>query len=247
MPMIISSASAQSGDLKKWRGEFLRFGGWSTPSQRRIQALEARRVAHWLLERNLVHYPIIEIGCGDGFVGLCIIRILQKHGKTFSYHFTDLLPECIDAAQKNVAGAGLPVQGVQFSTLDIFCARKTLGLSSCAIIVSTGFASAATYKDAVPEVVALLQPGGILIADFVNHLSLFSVLLSPWQSVLRFREYLKSTGKYYHFGILGIRDFFGENGLHLVRHSALRMRRNPILCMFEKRLSETSVIEPPQH
>ncbi|GMU73918.1 MAG: hypothetical protein AMXMBFR44_1170 [Candidatus Campbellbacteria bacterium] len=222
------------GEVDVWEKEYVRFEGWNTLRQRRIQKKEARLIARWLIAQQLPHYDILEIGCGNGYVGICVIKILKEHAMSFSYHFTDLLPRCIERTRKQVCNAGMSENGLRFSVLDVYQAEQVLGAESQQIIISTGFASAATHKDAIPVVARILQKDGLLIADFVNNMSLSIFLTSVLRSIKRYKEYRRGIGKSYHFGILGVRDFFARYGLHLIEHRALRVRRNPIVCMFKK-------------
>ena len=112
----------------------------------------------------------MEIGCGNGLLGKLIIKDLVKQKKDFSYCFTDLVTDCLKKTEKNVGKFSKLVQ-VSFKQLDVYQADKQLGKETQQVIISTGFAAAATYKQAVPKVTKTLRKRGVLIADFINHFS----------------------------------------------------------------------------
>ncbi len=221
------------GDISKWRDAFDRFGSWDTDRQRKVQEREARVILGWLLELGLDRYDILEIGCGNGRVGECIVQGFLERGIDFSYCFSDLLLESVERARSNLAHFSDPDK-LSFRTLDVFDAETVLGKASQHIIVSTGFVSAATQRLAIPIVASLLEKGGVLIGDFINHFSPAVFLSRPVSSIMGVWKYIKGTGKSYHLGIFGIRSAFGAVGLTLERSRTIRLRRNPIICMFRK-------------
>lgn len=222
------------GDSIKWRKDFDTFERWDSPQQRNVQKKEADVILRWLCALNREHYAITEIGCGNGYVGSLIVQGLIASGKSFSYQFTDLLPECIDSTKETTHQMVGSDPRVTFLTLDIYRAVDLYGPASHDIIVSTGFASAATYRDVIPFVAQLLKENGILIADFVNHASPALFFANPILSIKRLVRFLSRVGKMYHFGVFGLKRVFGTEGLRLVRHQTVRFRRNPVLCMFIK-------------
>lgn len=231
----------KTGDSDKWKGEYVRFGGWNTQRQRRIQEKEARLIFKWLIELNLSRYDILEIGCGNGYVGIRVAELLTEKAVPFCYHFTDLLPQCVAQTRGLAQRSRVSETDTRFSVLDVYRLDQTFEKESQSIIISTGFASAATYQAAVPFVSKILKEEGVLIADFVNNLSLLVFLSTPVRSLSRLRQYRSGSGKSYHFGILGIRNFFTKNRLHLVKSRALRIRRNPLVCMFIKKNSRKQI------
>lgn len=222
------------GNKQKWATSFERFEGWNTPWQRRVQEQEARLILSFLLGLQLPRYDILEIGCGNGYLGSIIAHTLLEKSVPFSYHFSDLIDECVGQARKEMQA--FPHQNLlKFSVLDAYNADKGPRQGSQSIIISTGFASAATYRDVVPVVASALKPDGVLVADFVNHLSPLVFLSRPLHSFRLLRGLLlKKEHGDYHFGILGIRKYFSNNGLLLERCATIRWRRNPLLCMFRK-------------
>lgn len=63
----------------------------------------------------------------------------------------------------------------------------------------------------------MTKPGGIVIMDFINHCSLWELLrYRNWRALLQ--SWLLAGGaKYEQFGPFGIRRFYGQFGLQLVR------------------------------
>ncbi len=221
------------GDISKWKNASRHFGSWNTKKQRKVQELEAEVILGWILELKLPRYDILEIGCGNGHVGECIAQGLLDCGIDFSYCFSDLLPESVEQTRANLVNFSEPSR-LSFRVLDIFEAETALGKGSQHVIISTGFVSAATQRHAIPIVASILCDGGVLIADFINHFSLGVFFSHPIRSVVQIYRYVKKTGKSYHLGRLGIRGVFGAQGLTLLRSTAVRFRRNPIVCLFKK-------------
>lgn len=225
---------------EKWLESSKRFSGWDTSKQRDVQQEEANLTAKWLLALKLPQYDILEIGCGNGFFGKILIEKLLAAGAPFTYHFTDFLPECLDKAKDTTRALGVS-EKLSFSVLDVYEIDSITPPSSQQIIVSTGFASPATYAQAVPKVARVLKKDGILICDFVNHFSPLVFLSRPFYSIKKLAHsiYVLLTGgsaeERYHFGIFGVRSFFKTHGLTLKSAAAIRFRRNPIICMFWKR------------
>ncbi len=229
------TTTSRAGNVPKWEALFRSFGGWNTARQRCVQEHEGRQIAAWLLELDRNAYNIVEIGCGNGYVGYTIISQLLAAKKDVTYCFSDLLPQCLDAARAAVSELGASAR-ISFRQVDVYTIDQSFAPESVDIVVSTGFVSAATYRDAVPHVVRVLKPGGLFIADFINHLSPLIVLRHPISSLRNLWLHLAGRGEGYHCGMLGLSDFFLAHGLTMLRHRTFRIRRNPLLCMFEKGL-----------
>jgi len=237
--MADDTQSPSSGETTKWREMTRKFSHWDTPHQRAVQTAEASLVATWLLEHNLSHYDILEIGCGNGQFGATIVEKLKQAQTSYNYHFTDFLPECIEYT-KSKTQSQLSDSQLQYSVLDVYNIDQSLPPASQSIILSTGFASAATYKDAVPKVASVLKQDGLLICDFVNHSSPIKLLAHPIKSFRRFFK-LQSSLKVnqtpagiYHFGAFGLREFFDAHGLTLTKQTTIGWQRNPLICEFKK-------------
>ena len=219
------------GDIKKWQLTLQRDKIWDTPHHRKIQKSEAAVILKWLIDLDLAKYEILEIGCGNGYVAKIIIDEFQRNNIEFTYQLTDLLPECIDRAKEELATIKHG-NNISFSTLDAYALDKSYPENSQSIVISTGFASAASYKDVVPLVSKILKPDGILICDFVNHFSPV-IFLSKFHLLLKYFAKSKLS-KHYHFGKLGIQKYFGANNLNLKKTKTVSVVRNPLICMFNK-------------
>jgi SAM-dependent methyltransferase len=189
-------------------------------------------ILEWLLALNYDSYSILEIGCGTGYLGKLIIEGLLKSNKAVEYEFSDLLPECIRLSKEMVKELESKTCRIRFRVLDVYEIEEKLMPGSQSIILSTGFASAATYVNAVPKVAQVLDKNGVLICDFVNNFSPLLFLNLP----LFFRNFLGFLWKKkpYFFGKLGLKSYFGSHQLEIVRSQTLNWKRNPILMQFKK-------------
>ncbi len=215
-------------DIQKWRTLFESYNAWDDKRARRVQGIESKVILRWLLDLKLPKYEILEVGCGNGYMGSLISSYFLKHNIDFKYHFTDLLPECIETTKKNLSS--FPNQSLlRFSVLDVLKIDEVLGVGSQKIILSTGYASAATYKDAVPVVARSLGHKGILICDFVNHLSPIVFWINPRRRIKYFLDAIKGKNAFKEQ-----KKVFVMNNLHFIKSKIIRFRRNPIVAMFQK-------------
>jgi len=225
------------GNISKWKAISRKLKYWDSGKARKIQELESRKVIQWLIELKLSEYHILEIGCGNGYLGFLIISALRKHKLAVTYQFTDLVEECLKRTEKRL-GKLSDKQGVSLEKLDVYSIDKVLKPESQEIIISTGFAAAATYKQAVPRVAKVLKSKGILICDFVNHLSLPVFMMNFRNSIQRMRlvksDYSDADPDLYHFGKKGIKEYYNSHGLELARMTTIGWMRNPLLVMFRK-------------
>ena len=150
------------GNVDKWREAFRHEEGWNNRTYQAIQRAEAPLIAGWLKGTGLDRMEILELGCGNGLLASLLCRWLAKEGIDFSYRVTDLLPEAVDSAREKFRDFPQP-ERISFQSLDIHDLVKDLGPASQSLIVSTGHASAASYRWAVPLVAESLKPGGTLI------------------------------------------------------------------------------------
>lgn len=84
------------------------------------------------------------------------------------------------------------------------------------VLVSFGYASAASYEGAAPEVARVLSPGGVAIVDFVSP-SLYRWIAAPRATWGWYQRYRDPGNGQYHFGQLGLREHFEMAGLRLER------------------------------
>jgi len=210
---------------------------WNSNKARKIQEKEARIIIKWLRDLKLLNYNILEVGCGNGYVGLKISDYFLKEKIEFKYYLTDLIPNCIEKTKENFANLKAH-EPVRFGVLDVYKMDKTLGPKTQEIIISTGFASAATYKNAVPIVSNSLKKGGVLICDFVNNFSPILFLSNIPRSISRIinnKKYAKDVNsKYYHFGKIGIKEYFQKYDLKLIDMKYIGVLKNPIVAIFKK-------------
>jgi len=216
-------------NYQKWQKQTEIHQIWDNPKARKIQHLEALQIIQWLKQRQLNSGTFLEIGCGNGLVGKLIVDYLQRSKLDFSYEFTDLITACLSKAKQQF-GSKLPDQA-RFTQLDVYKLDEYLPTFSQDVVISTGFASAATYKQAVPGVARVIKPGGILIADFINHFSLPVILTNSYGVIQVFRKYRQTSSKYYHCGIIGIKDYFNLFGLHLQVIKGIGWLNNPLLVL----------------
>jgi SAM-dependent methyltransferase len=225
------------GNVEKWREAFQEESGWDNSTYRTIQAAEFGHVLNWILELKQDRYDILELGCGNGLLAFLICQELREARIDFSYQMTDLLPEAVEATELRFQGFS-ERDRLSFSTLDIYEIVEQMGAGSQSLIVSTGHASAATYRRAVPLVAQTLKPGGILICDFINHFSPRRFFPNVPGSLKRLldvrRRRHEESMDLYHFGRLWIREFFAQSGLELVRIKGIGILNYPLLAMFEK-------------
>lgn len=222
---------------KQWETISKQNSYWDSEKAKKIQKTESRIIIKWLKDLKLPRYDILEIGCGNGYVGREIADWLLSEGLEFTYHLTDLLPTCLEKTKENFSDFAARDK-IKYSLLDIYEADKILGEKSQKIIISTGFASAASYKNAIPITSKLIENGGILISDFINHFSPLVFLLNGKKSFTRLVNLKKHmndpNSKYYHFGRKGIKEYFGSHGLDLIKMKTVGLRRNPLIAMFRK-------------
>lgn len=225
-------------NIKKWKGISKRYQFWDSKKARKTQRLESEIIIKWLKNKGCSSYSILEIGCGNGYLGKQIISYFLKSMVNFKYNFTDIIPENLEKTKENLDYLKTN-KGVKLSILDVFLIDKVLAKDSQDIIISTGFTAAATYKQAVPKVAKVLKPGGVLICDFINHFSL-PVFLSEFPKILTRLVCLKNNAldplsKRYHLGKFGIKEYFGLYNLNLEVIKPIGWGKNPLIAMFIKR------------
>ena len=220
----------KNDQIKKWVSEFRVRNNWDSAKQRKVQEKEAKYIYNFFKKIALPNKNILEIGSGNGYLGAYLIELFSKNEK-IKYTFSDLIPECVELCKKNTVL--LKNDNIFYKVLDVYNPGNISGYN---IIISTGYASAATYKEAVPILAKNIQSGAYLICDFVNHFSIFVFFQHPYNRLKQFIKYLlkKSDKKNYHFGKLGIKNYFGVYDLKLVKINSLRFRRNPFIAVFKK-------------
>ena len=148
---------------------------------------------------------VLDLGCGDADLTCLMGAGLQGAGAEAQIAACDISSGGFPPRQRR-GGAAL-VQA------DATC--LPFGGRSFDGAWSFGYASVASYfnPSVQQELRRVLKPGGWLIADFRNHLSLWFVVFRPrlvaaW--LQRFRG--RSTKPQYHLSTLGLRAYFSQQG-----------------------------------
>ena len=142
----------------------------------------------------------LDIGCGFGE-----IDILLAKNTDFQIVGCDISEVAVKVAKENVRKAKLENR-IQIEEKDVYSLKYPD--ESFDVVLSFGYVSAATYPEVQKEVARVLKPGGILICDFINCLSLYKIFNT-------FGRILKKKAPYYVFSA-GIRREFKKAGLILV-------------------------------
>lgn len=108
---------------------------------------------------------VLDIGCGFGE-----IDILLAQNSDFDIVGCDISKIALKGAQENIKETGLEGR-IKLEEGDVYNLKYPNNYFD--IVLSFGYVSAATYPGAQKEVVRVLKPGGILICDFINCLSLY--------------------------------------------------------------------------
>ncbi len=205
--------------INKWRTNALESNFWSTSGHQKIKSLEAQIISSYLTDLGI--QKILELGSGDGVVGC---RILNINRDIKTWVFSDLLEECIQVTKKNCHD-----KRATFKIIDAHDLNSFFKMSSIECIVSTGYASVASYKEVISPIAKILRPGGFLIADFINHLSI-PLLPKFFHNLMQYRN-----RNNYHLGPIGIREHFQQYNLRLVNTTFVEnIFSGPFISVFQK-------------
>jgi len=164
-------------------------------SKRATFELSAKHAVDLLGERR--KGVLLDVGCGFGE-----IDILLAEKTEFNIIGCDISKRCIDVARKNVEAHGFEGR-IKIEEGDVYALPYPDNYFDA--VVSFGYTSAATYKGVQSEVARVLKPGGLLICDFINSLSLYKIVNLP----RRWRKLINEEGKHYNTATLrGISEYF---------------------------------------
>lgn len=148
---------------------------------------------------------LLDIGCGFGE-----IDVLLAQNTNFEIIGCDVSKKCVSIARKNAELSGME-RRIKIEEGDVY--KLVYPDNYFDVIVSFGYVSAATYKGAQSEVARVLKPGGLLICDFINSLSIYKITNLP----RRWRKLINEEGKHYNTATLqGISEYFSRYNLQLV-------------------------------
>ena len=122
---------------------------------------------------------VLDIGCGFGE-----IDILFAQNTNFNIVGCDISEIAVKTAQENVEKAGLDHR-IKIEEGNVYKLKYPNDFFD--IVLSFGYVSAATYPGAQKEVARVLKPGGILVCDFINFLSLYK-FLSIFKRIAKLRK-----------------------------------------------------------
>lgn len=148
--------------------------------------------------KNKKRGKILDIGCGFGE-----IDILLAQNSDFDIIGCDISETALKVAQNNIEKAGL-TNRINIEQRDVYNLKYPDEFFD--IVLSFGYVSAATYPGVQREVARVLKPGGILICDFINCLSLYKLFNT-------FKRTVKRRDVPYYVSLNGIRREFEKEGL----------------------------------
>jgi SAM-dependent methyltransferase len=207
--VTVESEPARERKSAAWWDAF-----WSRPLAARGRALTCRRTAEetlGLLEPELRRVPpggrmrVLDLGCGHGD-----LTPLLLHDPRLEIVGTDLSAAALGQFRARLGGR--LSERLSLARASVY--ELPFPDAAFDVVVSFGYASAASYEGAEFEAARVLRPGGVAVVDFANP-SLYHWLAAPqatWRWLQRFRDAGEAQ---YHFGRLGLREPFGPAGLRL--------------------------------
>lgn len=122
-----------------------------------LQLRCGKSMMHYLLQHHsYIEGPILEIGCGTGFVTEEILRAFPGT----NYCVTDLSEKMLDACRKKLRALKLPLDSVSFEVLDGECIE---GAAEYELIISSMvFQWFHDFETSLKALVQRLKPGGTL-------------------------------------------------------------------------------------
>jgi|GEM_PF-1226602 len=187
------------GRVRKWEERNKRYESEEKsvqPTRKATFVLTVKNTLDLLGEVN--RGKLLDIGCGFGEIDLLLSQYTD-----FEITGCDISETALDNARQNIKKAGLGSE-IKIEKADVYNFHYPDDYFD--VILSTGYVSAATYPGVQKEVARVLKPEGILVCDFINHLSLYKILKAGFR--------ILKTGQIPpYFSFKRICQTFGEYGL----------------------------------
>ncbi|MFY9457342.1 MAG: class I SAM-dependent methyltransferase [Candidatus Spechtbacterales bacterium] len=148
---------------------------------------------------------VLDVGCGFGEIDILLAKM-----SNFKIIGCDVSKICVEKARGNVKSSGMGGR-IKIEEGSVYALPYPDEYFD--VVVSFGYASAATYKGAQDEVRRVLKPGGLLVCDFINLLSVYKIMNAP----ARWKRLTREEGKHYNtLTMRGIREYFQRYNLKLI-------------------------------
>jgi SAM-dependent methyltransferase len=180
--------------IEKWEGKSRKYE--IPPSREATFNLTVKNTLKLLGDVN--RGKLLDIGSGFGEIDIMIARRTD-----FDITGIDISDTAIKSAQNNIAQADLSDR-IKIEEADVYNLKYPN--ESFDVIVSFGYVSAATYEGVQKEVARVLKPGGILICDFINPLSVYK-FINIIRRIVTFKKIP------YFVSLSGIKREFEKEGL----------------------------------
>lgn len=180
--------------LDQWE-EYAKAIDTKTSSKRATFELTAKHALALLGDKR--EGLVLDVGCGFGEIDILLAKM-----SNFRIIGCDVSRICVARARENVQSSGVDgrIKIEEGSAYALPYPDEYFD-----VVTSFGYVSAATYKGAQGEVQRVLKPGGLLICDFVNLLSVYKIsnVAGRWKRLIR------EEGKHYNtLTMRGIAEYF---------------------------------------
>jgi SAM-dependent methyltransferase len=208
-----TSGAARERKSAAWWDDF-----WRRPQAATGRLLTCRRTAEEalrLLAPELDRLApshrarVLDLGCGPGD-----LTSLLLDEPRLTIVGLDLSTEALGSFRSRIAGGVSPERERRLALARASVYELPFRDGTFDVVVSFGYASAASYRGAEWEVASVLRPGGVAVIDFANP-SLYHWLAAPRPTLRWLRRYRDPSQAQYHFARLGIRQHFSPAGLQV--------------------------------